>query len=371
MASSFFIYFLIPFLSFSLPSAANAGECRTAAAGERRPALFIFGDSFMDSGNNNYINTTTLDQANFGPYGETFFDAPTGRFSDGRLISDFIAEYAGLALVPPFLQPAEKHEYYGGANFASAGAGALVQTFQGEVIDLGTQLEYFNKVKAWYRGKIGSAESRNAFARAVYLFSIGTNDYLSPFLTDSKLLTSYSHSHYVDMVIGNLTQVIQEIYRNGGRKFGLLNLGDLGCVPGMRQLNPPTKSGCLPEVSKLSRLHNRALQKMLVRMGNQFKGFRYVLYDFNHNLKQRINHPSKFGFKEGKIACCGTGRFRGVFSCGGKRPVREFEVCENPKEYVFWDSYHLTESVHKQMADHMWNQPKLGLYTLKNLFQCL
>nr|GMC55744.1 GDSL esterase/lipase 5 [Ipomoea batatas] len=184
-----------------------------------------------------------------------------------------------------------------------------------QVIDLGTQLEYFNKVKAWYRGKIGSAESRKAFARAVYLFSIGTNDYLSPFLTDSKLLTSYSHSHYVDMVIGNLTQ---EIYRNGGRKFGLLNLGDLGCIPGMRQLNPPSKS-----------------------------------------------------FKEGKIACCGTGRFRGVFSCGGKRPVREFEVCENPKEYVFWDSYHLTESVHKQMADHMWNQPKLGLYTLKNLFQCL
>lgn len=75
----------------------------------------------------------------------------------------------------------------------------------------------------------------------------------------------------------------------------LLNLGDLGCVPGMRQLNPPSKSGCLPEVSKLSRLHNRALHKMLVKMGTNFKDFRYVLYDFNHNLKQRINHPSKFG----------------------------------------------------------------------------
>nr|GMC55745.1 GDSL esterase/lipase 5 [Ipomoea batatas] len=115
MASSFsifFIYFLIPFHSFSLPSAANGGECRTAAAGERRPALFIFGDSFMDSGNNNYINTTTLDQANFRPYGETFFDAPTGRFSDGRLISDFIAEYAGLPLVPPFLQPARPFSFF-------------------------------------------------------------------------------------------------------------------------------------------------------------------------------------------------------------------------------------------------------------------
>lgn len=55
-------------------------------------ALFIFGDSFLDAGNNNYINTSTLDQANFPPYGQTFFGLPTGRFSDGRLISDFIGK---------------------------------------------------------------------------------------------------------------------------------------------------------------------------------------------------------------------------------------------------------------------------------------
>lgn len=55
-------------------------------------ALFIFGDSLLDAGNNNYINTTTLDQANFLPYGETYFKFPTGRFCDGRLISDFIGK---------------------------------------------------------------------------------------------------------------------------------------------------------------------------------------------------------------------------------------------------------------------------------------
>ena len=51
-------------------------------------ALFAFGDSLFDPGNNNYINT--IAQANFPPYGETFFKYPTGRFSDGRLIPDFI-----------------------------------------------------------------------------------------------------------------------------------------------------------------------------------------------------------------------------------------------------------------------------------------
>ena len=53
-------------------------------------ALFIFGDSLVDAGNNNYINSTTEAQANYGPYGETFFKYPTGRFSNGRIIPDFI-----------------------------------------------------------------------------------------------------------------------------------------------------------------------------------------------------------------------------------------------------------------------------------------
>lgn len=42
------------------------------------------------------------------------------------------AEYANLPLIPPFLQPGF-HYYCDGVNFASAGAGALVETFQGSV----------------------------------------------------------------------------------------------------------------------------------------------------------------------------------------------------------------------------------------------
>lgn len=55
-------------------------------------ALFILGDSIFDAGNNNYINTTADSQANYLSYGTTFFNYPTGRFSDGRLIPDFIGE---------------------------------------------------------------------------------------------------------------------------------------------------------------------------------------------------------------------------------------------------------------------------------------
>ena len=92
-SSSVFLVFLlhVALLLITLPlcESTNFGH---SSLKKHEVALFIFGDSFLDAGNNNYINTTTLDQANFWPYGETYFKFPTGRFSDGRLVSDFIGE---------------------------------------------------------------------------------------------------------------------------------------------------------------------------------------------------------------------------------------------------------------------------------------
>ena len=52
------------------------------------PALFVFGDSLVDSGNNNFLQT--MAKANYPPYGSTFFHNATGRFTDGRTAADFI-----------------------------------------------------------------------------------------------------------------------------------------------------------------------------------------------------------------------------------------------------------------------------------------
>jgi hypothetical protein len=53
------------------------------------PALFVFGDSIVDAGNNNYI--PTLVKANCPPYGRDFIEhRPTGRYSNGKLSTNFI-----------------------------------------------------------------------------------------------------------------------------------------------------------------------------------------------------------------------------------------------------------------------------------------
>ena len=53
------------------------------------PANFVFGDSLVDAGNNNYL--VSLSKANYLPNGIDF-GKPTGRYTNGRTIIDIIGK---------------------------------------------------------------------------------------------------------------------------------------------------------------------------------------------------------------------------------------------------------------------------------------
>ena len=177
------------------------------------------------------------------------------------------------------------------------------------------------------------------------------------------------------------------------------NLAPLGCSPITRALNKNNTGACIEGLSALAKLHNEALSKSLQELENQLDGFKYSITDKYTSLSETINNPSKYGmsiifivhnvfqfdhklkvslflfycegFKESKIACCGTGPYRGTFSCGGKRSVKEYELCENVSEYVFFDSVHATEKANQQIAELMWSgTPNItGPYNLAALFE--
>lgn len=335
---------------------------------ERHVALFVFGDSLYDPGNNNYINTTY--QANFWPYGETFFGFPTGRFSNGRLIPDFISEYAKLPLIEPYLKPGVRN-YANGVNFASGGAGALVESHHGFVVDLKTQFSYYKKVEKQLRHNLGAREAKELISQSVYLFSVGSNDYPSPSTSNSSFFDKYSTKEYVGMVLGNLTQILKGIYNIGGRKFGFVNLPPFGCFPGIKIGQPGNTGACTEEFNSLMKLHNRELSKTLRAIQSQLKGFIYSMHDLYISFSEIMENPSKYGFKEAETACCGGGRYRGDSSCGGKGEVKEFGLCDNVSDYFFFDSFHPTEKAYKQLAKLMWSGDS-GItepYNLKELFE--
>lgn len=101
--------FLLPLLICSflvLFSTTTEAEVRTKKL--QKPlnhsisSIFIFGDSTVDPGNNDYIDTVM--KCNFPPYGKDFLNhAPTGRFTNGRLVTDFVGKFSGKTQILFFL----------------------------------------------------------------------------------------------------------------------------------------------------------------------------------------------------------------------------------------------------------------------------
>nr|GMC90664.1 GDSL esterase/lipase 1-like [Ipomoea batatas] len=176
------------------------------------------------------------------------------------------------------------------------------------------------------------------------------------------------------MVIGNLTTVIEDIYKEGGRKFVILSVGPLGSTPSARafKLQQKNNSGYVKELHNLAKMHNKALPKKLNKLEKTLQGFKYSYFDFLRFTTNAIHNPSKYGFKETKTACCGSGPFRGLGSCGGKRgQLKEYELCKNVGDYLFFDNGHPTEKSNLMSARLLWNgahnlvQP----YNVKSFFE--
>lgn len=72
-----------------------------------------------------------------------------------------------------------------------------------------TQFSYFKKIEKQLAQKIGDNEAKKLVSSAVFLFSIGSNDYTYPFVSSSAFFDSYTHEEYVKRVIGNITTVIK------------------------------------------------------------------------------------------------------------------------------------------------------------------
>ncbi|RRT36775.1 hypothetical protein B296_00046529 [Ensete ventricosum] len=139
---------LITLLLFLLP--AVLGSATTGCYS----SIFSFGDSLADTGN--LLHNLGRDGIRIGrpPYGMTYFHRPTGRFSDGRLIVDFIAQAMGLPLLPPYLDETTGGDMRKGVNFAVGGATAMENGFfkkrgihiKFTNVSLGDQIQWFKQL---------------------------------------------------------------------------------------------------------------------------------------------------------------------------------------------------------------------------------
>ncbi|KAK1301573.1 GDSL esterase/lipase [Acorus calamus] len=303
-------------LSLLLAAIISVTKAQTTPINGSASALLVFGDSTVDAGNNNYLFTTF--KGNFPPYGRDFKGhRPTGRFTNGRLGSDFVASYLGLKDdVPAYLDPTlSLEDLLTGVSFASAGTGFDTLTAQiNDVIPVSTQLDYFREYIARIGAAIGRREAEEHISRAIVFISIGTNDFIVNYLALPFRKQTFTVGQYQDFLLMKQGEFLQELRSLGVRRVAVVGLTPFGCIPLVITLNSNSSGEniiddrrCVESYNALSRDYNRKLQR----------------------------------FEESRRGCCGTGLVEGAFLCNPTTPA-----CSDASKFVFFDSVHGTEKVY-------------------------
>ncbi|XP_027156715.1 GDSL esterase/lipase At1g28590-like [Coffea eugenioides] len=371
MAASSSIQLLTPALAILILSLLKLSTSPRASAGSCYKSIISFGDSLTDTGNLVQLfppdNTTHCHRP---PYGETFFNHPTGRCSNGRLIIDFFAESFGLPLVPPYLWRDDSADFRQGVNFAVSGATALNNSFFLEMglhdlatnVSLGTQLRWFKDILPSLCSS-NSSDCGSEFLQSSFVLmgEIGGDDYNHALLNGIKLDEVKS---YVPAVVREIASAIEEMIKLGAVTLVVPGNLPIGCLAAYltdfqssNQHDYDTATGCINWLNDLAKYHNRLLQKELNRIRTLHPHATIIYADYYNAAMRLYRSPITYGFRgEALRACCGAGgpyNYISSIHCGDLPTT----PCDDPSLYVNWDGLHLTEAAYQLVAQGMLQGP--------------
>ncbi|KAL2651928.1 hypothetical protein R1flu_020056 [Riccia fluitans] len=315
------------------------------------PAIYLFGDSTADSGNNNEM--LTIARANFPPYGRDFDTRhASGRFSNGKMTSDWITDFLRLPLAPPYMSPEAQMFPFQGANFASAGAGILNNTGNvlGQKISGWQQIELFLQRRNELIAKMGVDAASTHLRDSILYIATGGNDYIHNWITNDTDAALLPHDQFNNLLLTTFENQLQVLYNAGARKVAVLGIGPVGCAPHFLWLSNTTTGECMETVNQYVSQFNDGLREMLVRFNQQHQGAHFVYRDIWNTVYSMAKFPQNYGFTNGDTACCGLDHYG-----GGSRCLSPSMVCENPPANVWWDEYHPSHRANNFIARQIWS----------------
>ncbi|XP_077241718.1 GDSL esterase/lipase ENOD8-like [Tasmannia lanceolata] len=341
------------------------------------PAMFVFGDSFSDTGNV-MAAFPFIAGAENSPYGSTFFGKPSGRFSDGRLIADFIAMKLGFPFVQPYFKNIDTN-YRHGINFAVAGGTAVNMTGGRPSFSLPSQTDHFVEFKRNVLAILQSKDRSNglvsrlptlkAFKDGIYIIFMGVNDIFNSLFTEitppfiqEKVPPPLINEKVVPQIISAISKGIEDLHKEGAENFMVFTVPAIGCLPtllaraSVGPFNSTDELGCLKEYNDVVQFSNLELQKALANLTHQIDGINIMVADVYGFMLEAIVNPSAYGFDE-KVkfhACCGFGgpphNYNFNFHCGY---ARQAQGCSNPMAHISWDGDHFTDAFSQRFVDEM------------------
>ncbi|XP_008246516.1 PREDICTED: GDSL esterase/lipase At1g54790 isoform X1 [Prunus mume] len=324
------------------------------------PAVFNFGDSNSDTGNLVSAGIETL----VSPNGQIYFKNPSGRYSDGRLIVDFLMNAMELPFLNAYLDSVGLPSFKKGCNFAAAGSTILPATATSICpFSFGIQVNQFLRFKARVlellaKGKNFSKylPTEDFFSKGLYMFDIGQNDLAGAFY--SKTLDQILAS--IPTILLEFETGLKKLYDQGGRNFWIHNTGPLGCLTQnvAKFGTDPSRldeRGCVSSHNEAAKLFNLQLHALTKKLQGQYADANVVYVDIFLIKYELISNYSRYGFEQSIMACCGYGgpplNYDSQITCGQTKTLNGTSVtakgCRDSTDYVSWDGIHYTEAANQ------------------------
>ncbi|CAH8385620.1 unnamed protein product [Eruca vesicaria subsp. sativa] len=317
-----YLSLLLFFFSFLLLGEINGVE--SSSSNQWSPKkLFVFGDSYADTGNIKERQAVSWRV----PYGITFPGKPCGRFSDGRVSTDFLAKFLRIKTPITYLRKdyGEKEWLWYGMNFAYGGTGVF--NTKSSSPNMTIQINLFEQL-------LDDVYSQSDLSSSIALVSVSGNDY-SNYLALNRSIAALPI--FIKQVVDQTELNLRRIHDLGLKKIAIPSLPPLGCLPLY------TSSQCCNETfNALVNYHNSLLEQVVAKLNNETNHSTFAIIDFYNAfltiLKNKGDNPENTRFETPLKPCC-EGSCGNVDEMGAKK----YTVCDDPESAFFWDGLHPTQ----------------------------
>ncbi|KAL5053698.1 hypothetical protein RYX36_034380 [Vicia faba] len=275
-----------------------------------------------------------------------------------------------------------------GVNYASGAAGIHNETgkHMGPDISMGLQLEHHRDIVSQIAKKLGRDKVQQHLNKCLYYVNIGSNDYLNNYFLPQHYPSKakYNINQYAVALVQEHSTYLKALYELGARKFSLMGLSLIGCIPRV-------KKGlfCVKEQNEAALLFNNELKSVVDRFNKELPDAKFIFINTaiitynclkrdikmltcipNEKHCQGINfHPFFDEFllsvdvnnltanmaynSDMQISkCCKVG--------SNGQCIPNEEPCMNRNLHPFFDEFHPTEVVNKVLANMAYNAPFPG-----------
>ncbi|KAJ9186424.1 hypothetical protein P3X46_001997 [Hevea brasiliensis] len=348
----FYVKIHYPASTILLPLSILLLFCIAEASNGTIPAVIAFGDSILDTGNNN--NLKTLTKCNVPPYGRNFPGGiATGRCSDGKIFSDLVASGVGVKdLLPAYLDPnLQDNDLPTGVSFASAGSGLdpLTAGIQ-SILSITDQFHLFEEYTSKLKRVVGEEKAEAIIFNSLFVISSGNNDLaITYFILHLKSL-QYDVSSYTSLLVSRATKFVKDLYGLGARRIAFLVTIPIGCVPFFRTVEGGLYRACGEDSNQAANMFNYKLSSELSVLNSSLANATIFYLDVYNPLLALIQNPQGSGFEETTSGCCGTGEIEvTALFCNQLNPF----TCPDTSKYLFWDSAHPTERAYRILVSQI------------------